>query len=500
MVRATRISRSVPRPLARSSSARWTTRRDAEAFSRRRREAASGQPAVDPRARSERHPGRRKVADRRDPPTDDRRRPRAPRPRRAPSGATRGIDDPEVDPVAKRTRDAPLVALGTQRRARARAIRRPGEPARARVHRGDQLEPRREDGRPAGPGDRHPPFLERLPERLEHVAIELGQLVEEEDALVGQRDLARRQARSAADHGGIRDRVVRRTERRASAQARRSVPRRRPTRRRSPPALRHHRAAAAARGWSERAASCRIRAARSAAVHDRPRARSRARAAPRPGREPRPGPGPRVPDGATVRPARGSSPPADPTSSTRRRRGHGSPGRPGADERRPHRGASSTPSTSIPSTSRASSTASGGDDHAADPATRQGGDHRQDARDRPHLAAERQLADQRQPSSGRADLLRAEQDPHRHREVERRAGLALVGRREVDRDPARRMDEAGVAQGAADPFARLLERGVGQPDDREPGQPGRDIDLDPDEPAIEAVERRGWDDGQHAAP
>ena len=141
----------------------------------------------------------------------------------------------------------------------------------------------------------------------------------------------------------------------------------------------------------------------------------------------------------------------------------------------------------------------GGRDHdPSQAAPRQDGDHRQDARHGPHLAAERQLADQRQAPGTRRDLLRAEQDPHRHREVERRAGLALVGRGEVDRDPARRMDEPGVAQRAPDPLAGLLERGVGQSDDREPGQTRRDVHLDPDEPAVEAVERCGRDDGQHA--
>ena len=70
----------------------------------------------------------------------------------------------------------------------------------------------------------------------------------------------------------------------------------------------------------------------------------------------------------------------------------------------------------------------------------------------------------------RGDLLGAEEDPDRDREVERGAGLAQVGRGEVDGDPARRMAEPGVADRAADPLAGLLERGVGEPDDREPGQ------------------------------
>ena len=44
---------------------------------------------------------------------------------------------------------------------------------------------------PAGPGDDHALVLERLAERLEDVPVELGQLVEEEDPVIGPGDLAR---------------------------------------------------------------------------------------------------------------------------------------------------------------------------------------------------------------------------------------------------------------------------------------------------------------------
>ena len=158
----------------------------------------------------------------------------------------------------------------------------------------------------------------------------------------------------------------------------------------------------------------------------------------------------------------------------------------------------STPVTSIPSTRRASSTASAGDHDPPQPAPGERGHHRQDARHRSHLATERQLADHRDPARPGSNLLRPEQDPDGHREVERRAGLAQVRRREVDRDPAGRVDEPAVAQRATDALASLLERRVGEPDDREAGQARCDIHLDADEPAVEAVKRRGWDDRQHA--
>ena len=50
------------------------------------------------------------------------------------------------------------------------------------------------------------------------------------------------------------------------------------------------------------------------------------------------------------------------------------------------------------------------------------------------------------------------------------------------------MAEPGVADRAAHPLASLLERGVREPDDREAGQSRSDIDLDPDDPAVEADE------------
>src|SRR2546429_6110107 len=60
------------------------------------------------------------------------------------------------------------------------------------------------------------------------------------------------------------------------------------------------------------------------------------------------------------------------------------------------------------------------------------------------------------------------------------------------------MDEPGVAQRAAHTLARFLERDVRQADDREARQPGRYVDLDPDDAAVESVERRGEDSRQHA--
>ena len=125
-----------------------------------------------------------------------------------------------------------------------------------------------------------------------------------------------------------------------------------------------------------------------------------------------------------------------------------------------------------------------------------GGDHRQDAGHPAQLAAQRQLPDQGPRAIG-PGLLRAEQDRHRDRHIKRGARLALIGRGKVDRDPARREDQPAVADRTADPLAGLLERGVGQPDDREAGQARSDVDLDPDDPAVDPLEGGRKDASQH---
>ena len=58
--------------------------------------------------------------------------------------------------------------------------------ARTRIHRGDELEPRREFGASGGPGDRDAPGLHRLAQGFEHPQIELGDFIEEQDATMGQ--------------------------------------------------------------------------------------------------------------------------------------------------------------------------------------------------------------------------------------------------------------------------------------------------------------------------
>ena len=68
--------------------------------------------------------------------------------------------------------------------------------ARTGIGGGEQLEPRREGQRSLGPRDRHRAVLERLPQRLEARSRELAELVQEEDAAMGEGDLARAAAGS----------------------------------------------------------------------------------------------------------------------------------------------------------------------------------------------------------------------------------------------------------------------------------------------------------------
>ena len=74
--------------------------------------------------------------------------------------------------------------------SRAAAAPRGRVPARARVRGGDEHEARREDRRALAADDRHAAVLQRLAQRLERRPRELGQLVEEQHAVVGEARLA----------------------------------------------------------------------------------------------------------------------------------------------------------------------------------------------------------------------------------------------------------------------------------------------------------------------
>src|SRR5215470_3292612 len=113
----------------------------------------------------------------------------------------------EVDAVEQRTGDASAVGPLLVRRAPAPPRAWPAA-ARAGVHGRDELEPRGEAERAARAGDGDAAFLERLPQHLEDVASELGDLVEEEHAVVGEAHLAGSRHGPAADERDVARRVV----------------------------------------------------------------------------------------------------------------------------------------------------------------------------------------------------------------------------------------------------------------------------------------------------
>ena len=107
--------------------------------------------------------------------------------------------DDEVEAVEQRPRE--LVAIGREPLRRALAVggRIPTGAARAEIHRGDELEARREDGPPGHAGHADDAVLERLAQRLERGPLELRELVEHEHAPVREARLTRPRPRPAAD-------------------------------------------------------------------------------------------------------------------------------------------------------------------------------------------------------------------------------------------------------------------------------------------------------------
>ena len=103
----------------------------------------------------------------------------------------RGNLDAEVDPVEQRPGHAAAIAGDAIRRAMAASALVPEPAAGARVHRGDELELRGESALPRRARDVDDARLQRLAQRVEHATVPFGQLVEEQHAVMGERDLAR---------------------------------------------------------------------------------------------------------------------------------------------------------------------------------------------------------------------------------------------------------------------------------------------------------------------
>src|SRR5215468_8169611 len=143
-------------------------------------------------------------------PGPDRRRRLAPSCREIGVGHGRHLEV-EVDPVEERTGESGQVLLPLARRADA-GIQR-GAAAAAWIGRPDELEAGREGRTPRRSRDDDRAVLERLAQGIEYPHGKLGQLVEEEDAEMGQAHLAGMWHAASPDEPGPRDRVMGRAER-----------------------------------------------------------------------------------------------------------------------------------------------------------------------------------------------------------------------------------------------------------------------------------------------
>jgi len=140
-------------------------------------------------------------------------------------------------------------------------------------------------------------------------------------------------------------------------------------------------------------------------------------------------------------------------------------------------------------------------DRPPDPRLVRGEGHRQRPPHRPQAPIERELAQEdRVRGRLRAHLAGGNEEGHRQGEVEPRSLLAEVGRGEVGRDPELGEGEARVADCGPDPFPRLRDLLLRQPDDREPGEAGADIALDLDQPRLDPVRGSAKDLGEHPPP
>ena len=113
----------------------------------------------------------------------------------------RGHADGEIDAVEQRTRHAPAIARDAVRRAVAASAGVAEPPAGTGIHRGDELELRRERGLPRRAGDVDDAGLERFAQRLENAPLPLRQFVEKKNSLVGQRNFTGPRIAAAADEG-----------------------------------------------------------------------------------------------------------------------------------------------------------------------------------------------------------------------------------------------------------------------------------------------------------
>jgi len=117
---------------------------------------------------------------------------------------TAGTYDVDVDAVEERSGDPAPIARDLVGSTAAPAAVMSEIAARARIHRRDELEPGGEVALAERARDRHPARLERFAKYFEHTAVELRELVEEQDAPVRKRNLPRPGVAAAPYEGEAR--------------------------------------------------------------------------------------------------------------------------------------------------------------------------------------------------------------------------------------------------------------------------------------------------------
>lgn len=115
----------------------------------------------------------------------------------------------QVDAVEQWPRELAAVALDLFGAAATAAAGVAKKAARAGVHRRYQLEPRGKAHLVTGPGDDDLPTFQGLAQHLQHLAVELGQLIQKQYALMGQGDFPRLRPAAATDQGRAGGAVMR---------------------------------------------------------------------------------------------------------------------------------------------------------------------------------------------------------------------------------------------------------------------------------------------------
>ena len=379
----------------------------------------------------------------------------------------------QVDPVQERPGNFPAIPCDVAGRARTGAARITAEAARARVHRADEQESGRKRPRPGDARDGDHSVFERLAQRLEGVPPELGQLVEEEDSEMSERELPGARVGTAARERCRRSAVMGRAERAlvqepaARGKAARHAPDARDLeallarerRKDSGQTSRQHRLARPGRAGEEdvvapggRELQCPARDRLTADV-----------------REVRPGSGGRPVDrrGRDARQGLAAEQVGD--RRTEVRRGEHGEGRHGCRLLCVSHWHEQGTLLAARGFGEGENTGHG-----------------------PELAVESKLPDERHvPESLGGQVAVGREDRERDGEVQSRAGFRKVGGREIHDDGSRRDRKADVAERRADALAAFLHGGVRQTDDREGGKARPDRRFHDDRAALEAGHRRG---------